>query len=66
MLTTELPKGYAMAIVCGNNRVRLREYELRRDFEEMSDSVKERECKRMTRHYSRCGRIIKLFVKAAS
>jgi len=60
-----LGKRDAMKIVCETNRLRLYKYELPENFEKYKKDAKRLECKRMATHYRKCGRIIKLFVKAA-
>lgn len=56
----------AMIIVCESNRLRLYKFEL--PSEDVLDSKEGMKfyCKLLDRHYRKCGRIIRLFVKAAS
>lgn len=61
-----LGKRDAMRIVCGRNRLRLYKYELRPDFESCAEFIKKSQINYLVAHQKRCGRIIKLFVKAAS
>ena len=61
-----LGKRDAMIIVCGGNRIRLYKF---REIDEKLMSSKPHAlnyCKYLAAHYRTCGRIIKLFVKAAS
>jgi len=57
---------YIMTITCGQNRMRLLDYEMPREFSIYSDTMKRWHCKQMAKHYKRCGQIIKLFAKSSS
>ncbi len=61
----KLGKRDAMIVVCGSNRIRLYKYKHRPDFDGCADYKKVADCYRLRSHYKKCGRIIKLFVKAA-
>jgi len=63
-LSLHIAAGYLMVIRCGNNRLRLKDYELPSNFYHYGKDAKRLECKRMATHYRKCGKIIKLFIKA--